>query len=54
MTIADRVDATAAPVPPDGSTLPPSLVRLHFAGTRSDYWRLMIRGAALQAITLGI
>ena len=54
MTIADRVDATAAPVPPDGSTLPPSLVRLHFAGSRHDYWRLMIRGAALQAITLGI
>jgi uncharacterized membrane protein YjgN (DUF898 family) len=38
------------------STLPmtPPDARLHFAGSRSDYWRLMIRGAALQAITLGI
>jgi uncharacterized membrane protein YjgN (DUF898 family) len=28
--------------------------RMHFAGARADYWWLMIRGAVLQAITLGI
>src|SRR6266436_3369515 len=54
MTIADRVDAMADPVRPDVSALSPSPVQLRFLGDRSDYWRLMIRGAALQAITLGI
>ena len=54
MTIADRVDATADTAPPDAPSLPPSPARLHFSGNRGDYWRLMIRGAALQAITLGI
>jgi len=49
MTIADRVDAIA-----DSASRMPSPTRLHFAGRRGDYWRLMIRGAFLQAITLGI
>ena len=49
MTIADRVDAIT-----DSASLMPSPTRLHFAGRRGDYWRLMIRGAFLQAITLGI
>jgi hypothetical protein len=54
MTIADRY-ATAgypeqrvAPAPPDRP------VGLLFVGDRGEYWRLMLRGAALQAVTLGI
>jgi len=54
MTIADRVDAAADFIPPDTLSPPPSPVRLRFVGHRGDYWRLMIRGGALQAITLGI
>jgi uncharacterized membrane protein YjgN (DUF898 family) len=54
MTIADRVDAAADVAPPDAPSLPSSPVRLRFVGYRGDYWRLMIRGGALQAITLGI
>src|SRR5713101_2245769 len=54
MTVIDRVDTAATSSPPDVSLRPPSPVRLRFAGDRGDYWRLMIRGAALQAITLGI
>jgi uncharacterized membrane protein YjgN (DUF898 family) len=53
MTVIDRVDIAATPLPPDASW-PPSPVRLRFIGHRGDYWRLMIRGGALQAITLGI
>jgi uncharacterized membrane protein YjgN (DUF898 family) len=34
--------------------VPLSPVRLRFAGRTTDYWRLMIRGAILQVITLGI
>jgi uncharacterized membrane protein YjgN (DUF898 family) len=51
MTLADEFDvaATALPPPP-----PPPPVRLRFIGRASDYWRLMIRGAVLQAVTLGI
>jgi uncharacterized membrane protein YjgN (DUF898 family) len=54
MTVIDRVDAAATPSPPDASLRPPSPVRLRFIGDRGDYWRLMIRGGVLQAITLGI
>jgi uncharacterized membrane protein YjgN (DUF898 family) len=54
MTIADRVDAAAPAAPLDAHSPLPSTVRPRFAGNRSDYWRLMIRGGALQAITLGI
>src|SRR5215831_13296152 len=55
MTIADRVDAAAPAAPPRDVDSPlPSTVRPRFAGNRSDYWRLMIRGGVLQAITLGI
>jgi uncharacterized membrane protein YjgN (DUF898 family) len=58
MTVADHVDAEAggaegALVPPRTS-VPPSPVRLRFVGRAEDYWRLMIRGAVLQAMTLGI
>jgi uncharacterized membrane protein YjgN (DUF898 family) len=53
MTVIDRVD-TAASAPPDVSLRPASAVRLRFVGDRRDYWRLMIRGGVLQAITLGI
>jgi uncharacterized membrane protein YjgN (DUF898 family) len=54
MTIADRNAASAYPAPPLAPALPASPARLHFVGSRRDYWRLMIRGAALQAVTLGI
>jgi uncharacterized membrane protein YjgN (DUF898 family) len=49
MAIVDDVHEadTASPNP----LLP---VRLGFAGRIGDYWRLMLRGATLQAITLGI
>jgi uncharacterized membrane protein YjgN (DUF898 family) len=50
MTVIDLPGA-AATLPP-----PPPLgpVRLRFTGRNGDYWRLMIRGALLQTITLGI
>ena len=54
MTIADCVDTAADATPPDTPSLPSLPVRLRFVGNRGDYWRLMIRGGALQAITLGI
>jgi uncharacterized membrane protein YjgN (DUF898 family) len=54
MTVIDRVDDTAAAATPDASLRPYSAVRLRFVGDRGDYWRLMIRGGVLQAITLGI
>jgi uncharacterized membrane protein YjgN (DUF898 family) len=54
MTVIDRVDTAATRSPPDVSLRPASPVRLRFVGNRDDYWRLMIRGGALQAITLGI
>jgi uncharacterized membrane protein YjgN (DUF898 family) len=54
MTVIDRVDAAATPSPPDVSLRGASAVRLRFVGDRGDYWRLMIRGGVLQAITLGI
>jgi uncharacterized membrane protein YjgN (DUF898 family) len=50
MTIVDQVGATATLPPPP----PLSALRLRFAGRIGDYWRLMVRGAFLQAITLGI
>src|SRR5215831_18713569 len=53
MTVVDRVGDAAAAEPPD-APLPPSPLRLRFVGDRGDYWRLTIRGAFLQAITLGI
>jgi uncharacterized membrane protein YjgN (DUF898 family) len=54
MTVIDRVDTAAASAPPDVSLRGASAVRLRFVGDRGDYWRLMIRGGVLQAITLGI
>jgi uncharacterized membrane protein YjgN (DUF898 family) len=54
MTIADRYAAGAysswhpAAAPSDAPA------QLFFVDNRREYWRLMIRGAALQAITLGI
>jgi uncharacterized membrane protein YjgN (DUF898 family) len=50
MTVVDHAgDAAMLPPPP-----PPAPVRLRFTGSESDYWRLMIRGAMLEGITLGI
>ncbi len=54
MTVVDRVDATAPSTSANPPFSRPSSVRLRFVGERGDYWRLMIRGSALQAITLGI
>jgi uncharacterized membrane protein YjgN (DUF898 family) len=63
MTVADHVDTeagdtragdTEASLAPPRTSVPPSPVRLRFIGRTEDYWRLMIRGAILQAITLGI
>src|ERR1700739_3101477 len=54
MTVVDRVDSALASAPPEAPLPPPSPVRLRFVGHRGDYWRLMIRGGVLQAITLGI
>jgi uncharacterized membrane protein YjgN (DUF898 family) len=54
MTVADRNAAAAYPAPPLSPALPADPARLNFLGNRRDYWRLMIRGAALEAITLGI
>jgi uncharacterized membrane protein YjgN (DUF898 family) len=54
MTVIDRVDTAAASAPADVSLRPAAAVRLRFVGDRGDYWRLMIRGGVLQAITLGI
>ena len=42
-------EPTAAAAPP-----PRAVDRVDFAGSRSAYWGLMIRGAVLQAVTLGI
>ncbi len=50
MTIIDQVGAAATLPQPS----PASPVRLRFVGRVGDYWRLMFRGAFLQAITLGI
>src|SRR5262249_17922938 len=50
MTVIDHVGAAATLPPPP----PLAPVRLRFIGQLGDYWRLMIRGAMLQAITLGI
>src|SRR5260370_8950182 len=54
MEILVRVDASATTAPADVSLRHDSAVRLRFVGHRGDYWRLMIRGGVLQAITLGI
>jgi uncharacterized membrane protein YjgN (DUF898 family) len=53
MTITDRIEAAAVSAAPEIPSLP-SPCRLRFVGDRGDYWRLMIRGGALQAVTLGI
>jgi uncharacterized membrane protein YjgN (DUF898 family) len=52
MTVADHIETAADVAPPVSVT--PSPVRLRFIGQTGDYWRLMIRGAIFQAITLGI
>jgi hypothetical protein len=56
MTPADSSAAvavtTAPPVAPIATADKP--VRLRFVGSRRDYWRLMIRGNALQGVTLGL
>jgi uncharacterized membrane protein YjgN (DUF898 family) len=54
MTVIDRIDSAATSAPSDAPLPPPSPVRLRFVGDRGDYWRLMIRGSVLQAVTLGI
>jgi uncharacterized membrane protein YjgN (DUF898 family) len=42
-------------VEPAAATSPrPPVDRVNFAGSRNSYWGLMVRGAVLQAVTLGI
>src|SRR5437763_7685093 len=57
MTIFDAA-APAAPPGPAGRPTPPFFIRIPgsiwFLGRERDYWRLMLRGAALLAVTLGI
>jgi uncharacterized membrane protein YjgN (DUF898 family) len=50
MTVVDHADDAAALAPPP----PPAPVRLKFIGQEGDYWRLIIGGAMLEAVTLGI
>jgi len=50
MTIVDHVDSAATLSPPP----PLSPVRLRFIGQRGDYWRLMIRGAFIGALFVGM
>jgi len=55
MTAADRNAVAAGAAAPRAA--PPLVfapVRLRFVAVRRDYWRLMIRGNALQAVTLGL
>jgi uncharacterized membrane protein YjgN (DUF898 family) len=61
MTIVERnadVAFTPAPAPtlrvPASPASPVPPAHLYFVGRRGDYWRIMIRGAAMQAVTLGI
>lgn len=49
---ASSAAAIAEPPAPAAAVAKPA--RLRFDGNRSDYWRLMIRGNALQAVTLGL
>jgi uncharacterized membrane protein YjgN (DUF898 family) len=55
MTVADRNAIAADPAAPPPASPPVfAPVRLRFVANRRDYWRLMIRGNALQAVTLGL
>jgi uncharacterized membrane protein YjgN (DUF898 family) len=54
MTAADLKEVAPEPAPAvPAATTAPAAVRLHFVAVRRDYWRLMLRGNALQAVTLG-
>lgn len=48
------VDASAGSVPPVPPTPPAPAPVVRFIGDRGEYWRLLVRGNALLAITLGI
>ncbi len=51
MTIADARAATVPAIPPSPAPATPAV---RFVGHPGAYWRLLIRGAALLAVTLGI
>ena len=51
MTIADARAATVPAIPPSPAPATPAV---RFVGDPGAYWRLLIRGAALLAVTLGI
>ncbi len=55
MTVADRIAIAAGPASPQAAP-PPAVaaLRLRFVGDPRDFRRLMIRGNALQAVTLGL
>jgi uncharacterized membrane protein YjgN (DUF898 family) len=52
--IAERQAGIAARVVPSMSPRPPALRAVRFLGSEKAYWRLLIRGSVLLAITLGI
>jgi uncharacterized membrane protein YjgN (DUF898 family) len=54
MTAADAL-ATAVPtIPPSPAPATPTAPAVRFVGDRRAFWRLLIRGAALLGVTLGI
>jgi uncharacterized membrane protein YjgN (DUF898 family) len=53
MTAVDA-SATVPPVPPAPPAPPTAAPAARFIGDRGEYWRLLIRGNALLAVTLGI
>jgi uncharacterized membrane protein YjgN (DUF898 family) len=54
MTAADARAPTVPTIPPSPAPPTPTLPAVRFVGDRRAYWRLLIRGAALLAVTLGI
>jgi uncharacterized membrane protein YjgN (DUF898 family) len=48
------VDASAAPPPAPPAQPNPTVPTVRFVGDHSEYWRLLVRGNALLAVTLGI
>src|SRR4029079_12309390 len=54
MTAADARATTVPAIPPLPAPATPAAPAVRFVGDRRAYWRLLVRGAALLAVTLGI
>jgi uncharacterized membrane protein YjgN (DUF898 family) len=55
MTVTDHIAVAAGPAPPQVAPSPAAAsLRLRFVGDSRDFRRLMVRGNALQAVTLGL